>query len=168
MEAPVDQGDLIDDCPLALVRSATPAGEPLIDFTRTRAIVLSQTCDLANQKSTFANVAEIFDVQMLIDEGLFKPSDVKGPLRAGRIWGCERIAMNVVQPAALDGELKLINPITMENIAGALIADGLATCEETDRLASELSEFARDPRTVMSIARIVQAWGWRSSTRKLE
>ena len=29
----------------------------------------------------------LFDGQQLIDERMFKPSDIKGPLRAGQIWG---------------------------------------------------------------------------------
>ena len=82
--APVDQGDLLDDCPINLVHSFGPesTSQPLVDFAFPRVVVLTQTCDLANQKNTFANVAEVFDVQFLIDRQVFKPADVKGPLRA--------------------------------------------------------------------------------------
>ena len=78
-EAPLDQGDLLDDCPINLIRSFAPdtTTPPLVDFAFPRVVVLSQTCDLANQKATFANVAEVFDVQLLIDRQLFKPADVK-------------------------------------------------------------------------------------------
>jgi hypothetical protein len=88
-EAPLDQGDLIDNCPVNLIRSIAPdlANQSVVDFDFQRVIVLTQTCDLANEKVTFANVAEVFDAQFLIDQQLFKPADVKGPLRAGRIWG---------------------------------------------------------------------------------
>src|SRR5258708_21141086 len=88
-ESPLDQGDLIDDCPVNLVRSiaADTAIGPLVDFAFPRVVVLTQTCDLANQKATFANVAEVFNVEFLIRERLFKPADIKGPLRAGRVWG---------------------------------------------------------------------------------
>jgi hypothetical protein len=50
-------------------------------------IVLTQTCDLANQKTVHANVAEVFDAQQLVEQQILKPADVKGPLRAGRVWG---------------------------------------------------------------------------------
>jgi hypothetical protein len=88
-EAPLDQGDLIDNCPINLIRSWAPdlTSQPLVDFDFPRVLVLTQTCDLANQKATFVNVAEVYDAQFLIDQQLFKPADVKGPLRAGRIWG---------------------------------------------------------------------------------
>ncbi len=32
--------------------------------------------------------------------------------------------MNVVQPAAIEGEVKLINPLTMENIVDSVLAEG--------------------------------------------
>ena len=88
-EAALDQGDLIDGCPLGLVRTFAPhpASPPVVDFDFRRVVVLTQTCDLANQKATFANVAEVFDAQFLTDQQLFKPADVRGPLRAGRVWG---------------------------------------------------------------------------------
>src|SRR5262245_49827144 len=88
-DAQLDQGDLIDDCPINLVRSFAldRSTQPLVDFDFPRVVVLTQTCDLANQKTSFANVAEVFDAQSLIGQHLFKPSDVKGPLRAGRVWG---------------------------------------------------------------------------------
>jgi SAM-dependent methyltransferase len=75
--------------------------------------------------------------------------------------GLADVGMQVVQPAAFDGEVKLLNAVTLENIAPALMSDGLASEDEIAKLVSELYAFARDTRTVMSIARIVQAWGYR-------
>ena len=85
----IDQGDLIDDCPV-LVINAFDLGHPgeiAVKATPQRVIVLTQTCDLANEKTMAVNVTEVFDAQFLIDQQLFKPTDVRGPLRAGRIWG---------------------------------------------------------------------------------
>jgi hypothetical protein len=86
---PIDQGDLIDDCLVLRIKAVppNPSGHPDIDYAFRRVIVLTQTCDLANEKTTVANVAEVFEAQFLIDQKLFKPADVKGSLRAGRIWG---------------------------------------------------------------------------------
>jgi hypothetical protein len=50
----------------------------------------------------------------------------------------------------------------MENIAGAVLQDGLASREEVDALVRALHEFAEDPRTVAGMPRVVQAWGRRS------
>jgi ubiquinone/menaquinone biosynthesis C-methylase UbiE len=78
-----------------------------------------------------------------------------------RETGFEDVRMNVVQPAGSDGEVKLLNPLTMENIADAVLAEGLASADEVDRLVAELYEFARTPGTVASMPRVVEAWGSR-------
>jgi len=67
----------------------------------------------------------------------------------------------ITQPIGTEGEVKLINPITMENIAGAVLEDGLATREEIDAVVRELFAFAADPNTVAGVPRVVQAWGRR-------
>jgi hypothetical protein len=41
--------------------------------------------------------------------------------------------MNVVQPAGMEGEVKLIGPITLEAVGDAVVAAGLATAEELSR-----------------------------------
>jgi hypothetical protein len=74
--------------------------------------------------------------------------------------GFERVQMQVVQPAGLDGEVKLIVPLTMENIMDAVLAEGLASRAEGDWVIEDLYAFARNPHTVVSLPRIVQAWGY--------
>lgn len=76
--------------------------------------------------------------------------------------GFESVQINVVQLAAISGESKLMAPLTMENIADAVLAEGLASRAEIDRLVHELDEFARDPHTVISGPRVVQTWGCRA------
>jgi SAM-dependent methyltransferase len=75
--------------------------------------------------------------------------------------GFEDVRMHVVQPAGTTGELKLITPITMENVADAVIAAGLATPEEIRELVDELYRYARTDGTVSSLPRIVETWGRR-------
>ena len=77
--------------------------------------------------------------------------------------GCERIEMNVVQPAGMEGDVKLIAPLTMDNIAEAVVTEGLASKEEVDNVVGELYASAEDPSVVVGIPRIVQAWGWRAT-----
>lgn len=73
----------------------------------------------------------------------------------------EDVGVSVVQPIGTQGEVKLINPLTMENIADAVLEDGLATRAEIDAIVRELYEFAADPNTVAGVPRVVQAWGRR-------
>jgi len=81
-----------------------------------------------------------------------------------RAAGCDGVAVQVVQPAGLTGEVKLIAAITMENIADAVLAEQLATHAEIDRLVDELHAIAADDQTLISLPRIVQAWGRRDAT----
>ena len=76
--------------------------------------------------------------------------------------GLRDVEIRVVQPMATRGNAKLINAITMENIRGAVLGDGLATAEEIDTLVRDLYRFAENPNTVAGTPRIVQAWGSRS------
>jgi hypothetical protein len=54
-----------------------------------------------------------------------------------------------------------MNPLTMENIVGAVLEDDLATRQEIDRVVRELYQFAADPNTVAGMPRVVQSWGRR-------
>ena len=89
-----------------------------------------------------------------------------GPRLPGllREVGCEQVQMHVVQPAGLEGEVKLVAPLTLENIADNVVTAGLASCAEVDQVVAELYEFARDPRTVIGLPRVVQAWGYSTRT----
>jgi SAM-dependent methyltransferase len=76
--------------------------------------------------------------------------------------GFEGIQTNVAQPAGMDGEVKLLIVITMENIADSVVADGVAGRNEVDRMIAELYELARDKRSFVSHPRVIQAWGYRA------
>ena len=87
-EAPLDQGDLIEDCVVVLIPSYSIGQSPVpVDFETRRVVVLTQTCDLANDKTSVVTVAEVQNAQSFVDAGILKPADIKGPLRSGRIWG---------------------------------------------------------------------------------
>ncbi len=89
IDAALDQGDILDGCPMVGLRSfdANRLESAHFDFELYGAIVLTQTCDLENQKVDRVVVAATFDAQSLVDQGIMKPADIRGPLRAGRVWG---------------------------------------------------------------------------------
>jgi SAM-dependent methyltransferase len=72
--------------------------------------------------------------------------------------GCTEIGVSITQRVGLEGEVKLLNPLTMENIADTVVNLGLASRGEVASLARELYEFAARPHTLAGTPRIVQAW----------
>jgi SAM-dependent methyltransferase len=72
--------------------------------------------------------------------------------------GFDAVQMSVAQPAGLEGEVKLVTPITLELIAQAAIDEGLATASEIEAIAAELYAFARTPGTLASFPRVVEVW----------
>src|SRR5262245_36893321 len=83
-----------------------------------------------------------------------------GLLREG---GLEDVRMRLVQPAAMEGGIKLLTCVTLESISDALRTDGLASEDELRETTRELQAFARDPRTVLGGPRVFQVWGRRGA-----
>ena len=73
--------------------------------------------------------------------------------------GVRDVGVNVVQPAGMAGEVKLIAALTMESIVEALLAERLAERAEIDEIVGALHDCAEDDSTLMSLPRVVQAWG---------
>jgi hypothetical protein len=86
---PVDQGDIIDGCPLLSVAKFSTAEPTSLEtkFSFCRVVVLTQTCDLVNAKVNRVVVAVVLDAQSLVDQKLLKAADIRGPIRAGRVYG---------------------------------------------------------------------------------
>lgn len=86
---PLDPGDIIDGCVLVELAgfdldANTP---PVTNYGFRRLIVLTRTCDLANTKARSIVAAVVLDAQSLVDEQRLKAADIRGPVRAGRVWG---------------------------------------------------------------------------------
>lgn len=75
--------------------------------------------------------------------------------------GIDDIELNVIQPAHIHGEGKLMAPLTMARISDALIAEGLASEIEAQQILTELNHVAADSETLISLPRIFQVWGRR-------
>jgi hypothetical protein len=67
----------------------------------------------------------------------------------------------VAQPSDIDGDVKFLNALTMENIADAAVNDNLATRDEVEHLIETLHQGARDERSFASVMRRIQVWGRR-------
>ena len=85
----LDQGDIVDGCPiLQIVKfdDARPTS-PQVACSTHRVVVLTQACDLANQKTQRITVAIVYDAEFLVAQGIVTKADVRGPIRAGRVYG---------------------------------------------------------------------------------
>jgi hypothetical protein len=86
---PLDQGDIIDDCFIVSVKefNLDRHDPPLLNVARDRVLVLTQTCDLVQGKTSAVTIAVVHEAQLIVDKGLLKPADVRGPVRAARVYG---------------------------------------------------------------------------------
>ena len=84
-----------------------------------------------------------------------------GPALPGllRSAGAQNVELDVCQPTALSGPTKLMSVVTLERISRAVIGERLASREELDSLLAALRDYYENPMTLMSIPRIVRAWG---------
>jgi hypothetical protein len=88
-DEPIDQGDLIIGCPVLDIGAFDLDAEDSVrvNYSQRRVVVLTQTCDFANEKVSVAVTAVVLDAQELVDARLLKVSDIRGPIRAGRVFG---------------------------------------------------------------------------------
>ena len=73
--------------------------------------------------------------------------------------GFEKVRTHVVQPAGLDGDVKLLYAVSMECVSDSVVADGIAGRGEVDRVIADLYELARDKRSFVGHPRVTQVWG---------
>jgi hypothetical protein len=88
-DAPIDQGDIVDSCPILQIAhfDLRAPDSPQVACSSHRVVVLTQTCDLANQKTQRVVVAILHGAQFLVSQGIVAAADVRGPIRAGRVFG---------------------------------------------------------------------------------
>jgi SAM-dependent methyltransferase len=84
-----------------------------------------------------------------------------GPRLFGLLQGAGlgAVRVRVVQPAHFRGPGKRIAAVTLEHIREAGQEAGLASSGEIDTVLAELGPFTDDPRTLLSLPRVFQAWG---------
>jgi ubiquinone/menaquinone biosynthesis C-methylase UbiE len=80
--------------------------------------------------------------------------------------GLAEAHVSLVQPtyggSSAEKELSLS---TMVNIADSVVLEEVASREECDRVIEELTEYTRDPHTVVACPRVFQVWGKKTLER---
>jgi SAM-dependent methyltransferase len=70
------------------------------------------------------------------------------------------IGLNVCQPAEfIGGDVKLLVALTLDSVAQPALEAGLTISDKVNAASKRLHELVKDDHTVMSMPRIVQAWG---------
>ena len=83
---PISQGDIIDDCPIFDHASTEdPNAAPL--GWRTRGAVLTQVCDLVQEKAGRVLIAQVHSARDLIDRGIRKVPLIRDQIRRGLVYG---------------------------------------------------------------------------------
>ncbi len=87
--ASLSQGDILDQCPLLVweVTSSRTGLEPVATTIQVRALVVTQACDLALEKTTRVLVAVVHSVRSLVERGVVTAKIVREQIRTHRVYG---------------------------------------------------------------------------------
>ena len=85
----LSQGDVIDDCPLITIRIWPPDSGPNIasETWTIRVVVLTQACDLAQDKTTRVVVAPVHEAAELVARNILKAGAIRDQVRRGLVFG---------------------------------------------------------------------------------
>ena len=142
-----------ENCLAAMVEACRPEGTIVIEDTDFSGSFCYPHCVAYKRYNEYQQV-----VQRRGGDPDIRPK-LPALLRRAGIQGVE---FNVIQPSHIQGEGKLMAPMTMTRISDALISEGLASKGEVQQILTGLHAAAADSETVMRLPRIFQVWGKRS------
>jgi SAM-dependent methyltransferase len=140
----------------AMVAALAPGGVVIVEDT-------DHTASFCHPESTaFRRYLELYRETVRRRGG---NADI-GPQLPGLLHGAGLVdvGVNACQPAGMSGEAKLMGPLTLERISKAVVEEGIASATEVEQVRDELYAYYEDPKTVMSLPRIIQSWGRASDT----
>jgi hypothetical protein len=89
LAVPLSQGDVLDNCPLVFwsdqTRVVVEGDKP--ESVQARVIILTQACDLANDKAVRAIVAVVHSAASLVQTGRVKVKFIRDNVRKGQVYG---------------------------------------------------------------------------------
>ncbi|MCG8586174.1 MAG: hypothetical protein MI757_15815, partial [Pirellulales bacterium] len=86
---PLSQGDILDGCPL-IFWDCNSVDDEIIRKPKeidARVVVLTQSCDLANRKSTRVQVALLHETETLVSEQVLKAKTIRDNVRLFKVFG---------------------------------------------------------------------------------
>jgi len=104
ISAAISQGDLINPCPL-IYWLMEPGDEGTwvrrAAVSQERVVVLTQSCDLANNKTTNVQVAVVHEARRLVSLGLLKEQTIRDQVRRHRVFGWYFLPAGQGQPESI-------------------------------------------------------------------
>ena len=122
----LSQGDILDDCPILVWKLALPPldlGVPP-EVRIIRVVVLTQACDLAQDKATRVVVAPVHEAAELVARNILKAGAVRDQVRRGQVFGwyflpAASAPINLSESIVDLRELHTIERRTLEYLIGA-------------------------------------------------
>src|SRR6185312_6791829 len=88
LETDLSQGDILDDCPILVWKPEPPLDLDVPPEIRIiRVVVLTQACDLAQDKTTRVVVAPVHDAAELVARNILKAGAIRDQARRGQVFG---------------------------------------------------------------------------------
>lgn len=85
--APLEQGDILDECSLLFWEHSAQGGEPEPMTRPVRVVVLTQACDLAQTKANRVLVATVHEAKELVNRNILKEGTIRDHVRTHRVYG---------------------------------------------------------------------------------
>lgn len=87
--AELSQGDILADCPILVWKLSPPPLDLNLspEIRIIRAVVLTQACDLAQQKTTRVVIAPVYEAAELVAKNILKANLIRDQVRRGQVFG---------------------------------------------------------------------------------
>ncbi len=124
--ADLSQGDLLEDCPILVWKLAPPPLDLDVppEVRILRVVVLTQACDLAQDKTPRVVVAPVHEAAELVAKNILKAGVIRDQVRRGQVFGWYFLPVapapiNLAESIVDLRELHTIERRTLEYLVGA-------------------------------------------------
>src|SRR5713226_88536 len=125
--AVLSQGDILEECPILVWKLAPPPLDLAVppEVRIIRVVVLTQACDLAQDKTTRVVVAPVHEATVLVAKNILKASVIRDQVRRGQVFGwyflpAAPAPINLAESIVDLRELHTIERRTLEYLVGAV------------------------------------------------
>lgn len=125
---PLYQGDIIDSCPL-IFWDCFEDGDEVIRKPQeidVRVVVITQSCDLDNKRSTRVQVAVVHETEFLVQQGVLKAKAIRDNVRLHKMFGWYFLEQSDLLPESII-DFRDVHTVS-RLLIDELVAKGKRTC----------------------------------------